>query len=135
MKKITIAILALCGCLLMASCNQAADKSEGFVIKRGTNLSHWLSQSRVVGEERAQRVTEADIARIANLGFDHVRIPIDESQFWDNDGNKLQDAWDLLTNALETVGQCDATSLCSVDGSRKCLIRVDGLEDGLYDNA
>ena len=29
-----------------------------------------------------------------------MRIPIDEVQFWDEDGNKLQEAWDLLTNAI-----------------------------------
>lgn len=102
MKKIHLPILALCGCLLLGACaNKTAEDSDTFVIKRGTNLSHWLSQSWVVGEARAQRVTEADIARIAELGFDHVRIPIDEVQFWDEDGNKLPAAWDLLTNALD----------------------------------
>ena len=35
------------------------------------------------------------------LGFDFVRIPIDEVQFWDENGNKLPEAWDLLTNALD----------------------------------
>jgi len=102
MKKIMMAVMVICGCLMMAACNNnVAEEREGFVIKRGTNLSHWLSQSRVVGEERAQRVTEADIARISQLGFDHVRIPIDQSQFWDKEGNKLPEAWDLLTNALD----------------------------------
>ena len=93
-------VLALCGCLLMISCSSTAE-SDGFVIKRGTNLSHWLSQSFVRGDARAARVTEADIARLADLGFDHVRIPIDEVQFWDEEGNKLPEAWDLLTGALD----------------------------------
>lgn len=93
--------MALCGCILLASCGNKAEENEGFVIKRGTNLSHWLSQSRVLGEERAKRVTEADIERLAGLGFDHVRIPIDEVQFWDEEGNKHQDAWDLLTTSLD----------------------------------
>ena len=29
-----------------------------------------------------------------------MRIPIDEVQFWDEDGNKLPEAWELLTNAI-----------------------------------
>ena len=102
MKKILLPLLAVCGCLIMGACaNKTVEESEDFVIKRGTNLSHWLSQSWVVGEARAQRVTEADIARIAELGFDHVRIPIDEVQFWDAEGNQLPEAWALLTNALD----------------------------------
>ena len=39
--------------------------------------------------------------RIKELGFDHIRLPIDEVQFWDEQGNRLDDAWQLLTNALE----------------------------------
>ncbi len=30
-----------------------------------------------------------------------MRIPIDEVQFWDEKGNKLPEAWDLLNNALD----------------------------------
>lgn len=102
MKKILLPLLAVCGCLMLGACaNKTVEESEDFVIKRGTNLSHWLSQSWVLGEARAQRVTEADIARIAELGFDHVRIPIDEVQFWDAEGNQLPEAWALLTNALD----------------------------------
>ena len=71
-----------------------------FNIKRGTNLSHWLSQSRQVGEQRRLHIQEDDFERLEQLGFDFVRIPIDEVQFWDEDGNKLPEAWDLLTNAI-----------------------------------
>lgn len=100
MKSIIKTIMAVCGCILLASACKTKEPEE-FVIKRGTNLSHWLSQSGARGDERAARVTEADIKRISELGFDHVRIPIDEVQFWDENGNKLPEAWDLLTNALD----------------------------------
>jgi len=92
--------VALCAMLALVSCN-SGQKEEDFVLKRGTNLSHWLSQSALRGEERDKRVEEDDIARLKELGFDHVRIPIDEEQFWDEDGNKLQEAWDLLTRTLD----------------------------------
>ena len=81
----------------------ACGKSDGvnnFTIKRGTNLSHWLSQSRVMGEERRKHIQEDDFARLEQLGFDFVRFPIDEVQFWDKDGNQLPEAWELLTNAI-----------------------------------
>ena len=39
--------------------------------------------------------------RIKELGFDHIRLPIDEVQFWDEQGNRLDEAWQLMTNALD----------------------------------
>ena len=72
-----------------------------FRIKRGTNISHWLSQSEQRGEARRLHIQEDDFARLEELGFDFVRIPIDEVQFWDEQGNKLPEAWDLLNNALD----------------------------------
>ena len=95
------------GCLLSAcGSKQPAQQQEeetvtGFKLKRGTNLSHWLSQSRVRGEERDKHIQEDDFAKLDSLGFDHVRIPIDEVQFWDEDGNKLPEAWDILTRSLK----------------------------------
>ena len=85
--------------LSLAACSQSGGVNN-FSIKRGTNLSHWLSQSRVTGEERRKHIQEDDFARLEQLGFDFVRIPIDEVQFWDEDGNKLPEAWELLTNAI-----------------------------------
>ena len=85
--------------LSLAACSQSGGVNN-FSIKRGTNLSHWLSQSRVTGEERRKHIQEDDFARLEQLGFDFVRIPIDEVQFWDEDGNKLSEAWELLTNAI-----------------------------------
>lgn len=100
------ALLALC--CIVVSCgttgnsgnNENVGAKEGFKIKRGTNLSHWLSQSTERGEQRRLHIQEDDFVRLDSLGFDHVRIPIDEEQFWDENGNKLPEAWELLKNAL-----------------------------------
>ncbi|MBR1720807.1 MAG: cellulase family glycosylhydrolase [Phocaeicola sp.] len=105
MKKtfITLAILAFT-MLTMSACSGQSAKTDGvnnFTIKRGTNLSHWLSQSRVRGEARRLHIQEDDFARLEQLGFDFVRIPIDEEQFWDEKGNKLPEAWELLTNGID----------------------------------
>ena len=83
------------------SCFAQTDKVNNFRIKRGTNVSHWLSQSEQRGEARRLHIQEDDFARLEELGFDFVRIPIDEVQFWDEQGNKLPEAWDLLKNALD----------------------------------
>ena len=95
-------VWSLSGCTTKTENNDGANN---FRIKRGTNLSHWLSQSEERGEERRQHIQEDDFERLEQLGFDFVRIPIDEVQFWDEDGNKLPEAWDLLTNALQLAAK------------------------------
>ena len=89
--------------LALSACTSKSEKNEGvnnFRIERGTNVSHWLSQSDERGEARRLHIQEDDFARLDSLGFDFVRLPIDEVQFWDEEGNKIPEAWDLLTNAI-----------------------------------
>jgi endoglucanase len=72
-----------------------------FTIQRGTNISHWLSQSDRRGAERRAWFTRADVQRLAGLGLDHLRIPIDEEQMWDAKGGREKEAFDLLDAALD----------------------------------
>jgi Cellulase (glycosyl hydrolase family 5) len=86
--------------LLVALSAGAADRS-GFKAKRGTNISHWLSQSTNRGVERRTWFTKEDVAFLAGLGFDHLRIPIDEEQMWDQSGKPEIEAFSLLNQALD----------------------------------
>ncbi|MBO4805283.1 MAG: cellulase family glycosylhydrolase [Paludibacteraceae bacterium] len=78
--------------------NQAP--STAFELGNGVNVSHWLSQSPIRGEERAQMITKKDFDSIAAMGFKHVRLPIDEEQLFDEKGNTLADGMDLLHKAI-----------------------------------
>ncbi len=71
----------------------------GFVIQRGTNLSHWLSQD-FGWAPRATWVTQNDLRFIARAGFDHVRLPIDEKELWKDDGSPNEDAFALMLKAI-----------------------------------
>lgn len=82
-----------------------------FQIRRGVNISHWLSQSKKTGAERAAYFTEKDVAWLAKKGFDHLRIPVDEVQLWQEDGQKDVAAFALLHQAL---GWCKAHKLKAV---------------------
>ena len=104
MKTATVLLLTLVVGLL--SC--VAEKKQsmpstlnGFEIRRGLNASHWLSQSEKRGTERARYMLEADFVKIAEMGFDHVRLPIDEEQMWDEEGNKEAEAWKLMDDAIK----------------------------------
>jgi len=72
-----------------------------FVIQRGVNISHWLSQSSRRGEERKNFIKKEDIDFIGSIGYDHIRIPIDEEQMWDTLGNKEPEAFSLLHNGIQ----------------------------------
>lgn len=101
-------IMILAAAVLAMACSSIASTAQtvnNFTIKRGTNISHWLSQSEERGEARRQHIKEEDFARLEELGFDFVRLPIDEEQFWDEQGNKLPEAWQLLTQALNWAGK------------------------------
>ena len=76
-----------------------------FSIRRGTNISQWLSQSDQRGAARAAFFQESDVRRIAQLGFDHIRLPIDEEQIWDERGNIDEEAFGLLDSALDWCEQ------------------------------
>jgi len=77
-------------------------KKQGkFVIHRGLNVSHWLSQTDIRGKERKEYMQEHDFKNIAQMGYDHVRIPIDEEQMWDTLGNKNKEAFDLLNQGIK----------------------------------
>ena len=104
--KLFITILAVC--LFIPACqNLKTDKESGsfpydsFEIMRGTNIAHWLSQSERRGDERESFITEKDIKFIDSLGFDHIRLPIDEEQMWDETGRRNEDAFTLLDNCLD----------------------------------
>ena len=83
---------------LLFNCNHAF--AERIEIKRGVNISHWLSQSEARGEERKAWFTRDDVKQLAELGFDHLRIPIDEEQMFLENGKKDKEAFELLHKGL-----------------------------------
>lgn len=96
LKTLAVAICAT----IMTLPAMAKGEVNNFKIHRGTNVSHWLSQSTQRGPARDLHIQEEDFANLRAMGFDFVRIPIDEVQFWDEQGNKLPHAWELLNNAI-----------------------------------
>lgn len=79
---------------------EVTEVKPSFNVQRGVNISHWLSQSKKRGQERVEYFTEAEVKALADAGFDHMRLPIDEEQMWDEAGNKNEEAFTLLHNAL-----------------------------------
>jgi endoglucanase len=104
MKKLILLLFSVS----LFACSSVPTPSEvKFEVFRGTNLAHWLSQSRQRGAEREQFITKADIEAVAEMGFDHVRLPIDEEQMWDENGNRHDDAFQLMENCIDWSAEND----------------------------
>jgi endoglucanase len=72
----------------------------GFTIRRGTNISHWLSQD-FGWAPRDQWFTEADVRFINKQGFDHIRLPLDEKELWSPDGLPIEHEFQRLLTAID----------------------------------
>jgi endoglucanase len=72
-----------------------------FAVHRGVNISHWLSQVFKEIPPRNVFFSELDIVFIKHCGFDHIRLPVDEIELWDDQGNKKESAFHYLKKAIE----------------------------------
>lgn len=88
-----------------------AQGGDQFKIRRGTNISHWLSQSKKRGAAREAWFQKEDVKYLAELGFDHLRIPIDEEQMWDESGKPHVEAFELLNNCLDWCEEYDLRAI------------------------
>ena len=70
MKKVlkNLAFVAATVLMFSACSEKKTDEVNNFRIQRGTNVSHWLSQSEERGEARQKHIQEDDFARLDSLG-------------------------------------------------------------------
>ena len=70
---------------------------EGF--QKGVNLGGWISQFAAYDPAHFESfITEKDIADIAALGFDHVRVPVDYNVLEDEEGRFRESGFGYLEN-------------------------------------
>ncbi len=92
-------LLMLPAIALSAPPAAAPQNPAGFAIKRGVNISHWLSQD-FGWADREKWFTEADVRFIAAQGFDHIRLPVDEKELWAADGRPIEREFERLVTAI-----------------------------------
>lgn len=70
--------------------------------QKGVNLGGWISQFAKYDPEHFRTfITKEDIAYIASLGFDHVRVPVDYNVLEDEEGNALEIGFGYLKNCFQ----------------------------------
>lgn len=110
-NKIMKKILLFCCAIALFSCKTNSKSEESsktekpmntveFVINKGINISHWLSQE-YTKNQRETFFTKDDVRLLDSLGFDHIRLPIDEENLWDESGAPIAEAFDLLNKSIQ----------------------------------
>ena len=70
--------------------------------RKGVNLGGWISQFKEYDVKHFESfITEKDIADIASLGFDHVRVPVDYNVLEDEQGNTIESGFRYLENCRQ----------------------------------
>ncbi len=73
---------------------------QGF--QKGVNLGGWISQFAKYDTAHFENfITKEDIAYIAALGFDHVRVPVDYNVLEDEAGNRIESGFNYLLKCRE----------------------------------
>lgn len=96
--------------IIATSCGQSSKKEvqfpqyiqnpSGFELHRGVNISHWLSQTGS-WVHRTSYFTEHDVEFLHSMGYDHIRLPLDEEVLFDEQGNCIDSAFTSVTNAID----------------------------------
>ena len=73
---------------------------EGYM--RGVNLGGWLSQFDEPTKEHFDSfITQEDIRRIAGMGLDHVRVPVDYTVIETEDGEPIEEGYRYIDNCVQ----------------------------------
>lgn len=105
MRKLTI-LLSAAVSLLLVSCS-TQPKAVDFKMEKGVNIGIWLSQSRFMDERRDGIFTEEDIKLLADNGFDHIRLPVDEVQLFNQDMTVNESTVALIDRTITTCMKYD----------------------------
>lgn len=69
--------------------------------EKGINFGGWLSQCEHAKKHYDEFICENDFAKIASLGFDHVRIPIDYELIESENGSFLEDGMEYIQKSID----------------------------------
>lgn len=70
-------------------------------LNRGVNLGGYFSQCEHSILHYQSFIVEADIKKIADMGFDHVRLPIDYEVFEQENGEPFEKGYELVKRVVE----------------------------------
>jgi len=80
-------------------------------LKRGVNIEGWLGGLRGRRDGVSLAFIEEDARLVAELGFDHLRINVNERSLWDDEERPHTQAFDCLDELLDTCSSLGLTAI------------------------
>ncbi len=92
-------------------CEHHLESSKDFKLGAGVNISHWLSQRDEGMPDPRDFFTQEDVEFLAGQGFEHIRLPIEESIMWNEAGEPNEVAFETLDQALGWIQEAGLTAI------------------------
>jgi endoglucanase len=73
--------------------------------RRGVNIEGWLGSPDRPSEKRPLSFGPADAEVLAELGFDHIRINVNEQHLWDDSDKPVQSSFDCVDELLDACAK------------------------------
>jgi endoglucanase len=80
-------------------------------LKRGVNIEGWLWDYETAEKRSTLAFEPKDAERLAQLGFDHIRINVDEQHFWDEAGAPRRRVFDMVDGLLDTCAKLQLSAV------------------------
>ena len=102
--------------------------------KKGINLGGWLSQCVHTTEHYDSFIKEKDIETIADLGFDHIRVPVDYDLVEDLTGSYRENGFVYIQKAIDWAGQYGLNMILDLHKTFGFSFDLDEQEVGFFEN-
>lgn len=107
-------------------------RSRGII--KGVNLGGWMSQCDYSQERLDNFIKESDIEKIASLGFDHVRLPVDYNILQNRDGSPIESGYSRIDNVVELCRKYDLKLILDLHKTAGFSFDYGEEESGFFDN-
>lgn len=101
--------------------------------KKGVNLGGWLSQCNHTFERYENFIKEEDFKKIADMGFDHVRVPVDYNLIEKDDGSEREGGMEYVERAAEWAGRYGLNMVLDLHKTAGYFFHEEAKESGFFE--
>jgi endoglucanase len=99
-KQIILYIYTVILCLSSINGTETTQETDSFDLGKGINVCHWLAEHFDFIPSKDVYFTKEDVLFLKESGFQHIRIPIEEIEMWNDDGSPNEESFEYLDKAL-----------------------------------
>jgi len=105
---------------------------EGF--QKGINLGGWLSQCKPAKKHYDTFIQEEDIAKIAEWGLDHIRVPVDYELIQEEDGTYIEEGFSYIDTCIEWCRKYHLNMVLDLHKTKGYSFDFQENENGFFEN-